>query len=191
MAQRIELTGLLETLDDNVEGDETSLGDILEIFEGRGFGPLITIPALIAWLPTGAVPGIPSCCGIFIALMAIQLAMGKKSPWLPTRLKERSISRETLQKTIKKIKPFTRKVDKLLKPRCQWAASTGVLRVLAVFIALLGAAMIPLELLPFAAAVPGFTLTLIGLGIVAQDGVAILGGLAVALGGSVWIATLI
>ena len=45
-------------------GDTTSLGEVIERFEDRGFGPLLLMPALIALLPTGAIPGVPTLCGI-------------------------------------------------------------------------------------------------------------------------------
>ena len=43
------LTGLLEELDREIEGD-ISLGDILEHFNSRGFGPLLVLPALLVLL---------------------------------------------------------------------------------------------------------------------------------------------
>ena len=63
------LTGLLEELDREIEGD-ISLGDILEHFNSRGFGPLLVLPALLVLLPTGAIPGVPTTCALFIVLTA-------------------------------------------------------------------------------------------------------------------------
>ncbi|MCX2523262.1 exopolysaccharide biosynthesis protein [Larsenimonas rhizosphaerae] len=193
MAERIKLTGLLEALDEQVDArkKEVTLGDVVSIFKGRGFGPLITLPALIAWLPTGAVPGVPSCCGIMIALVSIQLMLGKSSPWLPKRLREVSFGRDKLETVMDKVTPVTRRVDRLIKPRMEWIVDDGALRVLAAFTTLLGIAMIPLEVLPFAAAVPGVTLTLIGVGVAARDGAAVMLGLVISLIGGVWIATMI
>ncbi|WP_339927585.1 exopolysaccharide biosynthesis protein, partial [uncultured Cobetia sp.] len=57
------LTGLLEELDREIEGD-ISLGDILEHFNSRGFGPLLVLPALLVLLPTGAIPGVPTTCAL-------------------------------------------------------------------------------------------------------------------------------
>nr|WP_053070786.1 exopolysaccharide biosynthesis protein [Halomonas sp. PR-M31] len=63
MAQRITLTQLLEQLDDSDSGETIQLQDIVDNFETRGFGPLLVLPALIVLLPTGAIPGIPTCVG--------------------------------------------------------------------------------------------------------------------------------
>ncbi len=82
MAESMTLTSLLEQLDDADTGRKIRLRDVVDIFQARGFAPLLVIPALIVLLPTGAVPGVPTLCGLFIATMAIQLTLGKRSPWL-------------------------------------------------------------------------------------------------------------
>lgn len=50
-----------EMYDEN--SDKTSLGEVIERFDDRG-GPLLLAPALVALLPTGATPGVPTICGI-------------------------------------------------------------------------------------------------------------------------------
>lgn len=51
------LVDLLNQMEDEQEG-KTRLGDVIARFEDRGFGPLLLMPALIALLPTGAIPGV-------------------------------------------------------------------------------------------------------------------------------------
>src|SRR5690606_29673135 len=82
------LTQILKTVDDKVERDKIAFRDIVRVLSHRGFGSLMIAPALIALLPTGAIPGIPAVCGAFILLIALQMAWGSDQPWLPQRLQK-------------------------------------------------------------------------------------------------------
>ena len=70
---------------------KASVGDVVNKFESRGFGPLLLLPALIALLPTGAIPGVPSICGVTLCIICLQMAFGDEHPWLPAVLKNRSL----------------------------------------------------------------------------------------------------
>lgn len=183
MAERLKLTAIFDTLDERVEDDTITLGDIVETFNSRGFGPVVLIPGLIALLPTGGVPGVPSLCGIFIALMAIQLVLGRGAPWLPRRLAQRGISHARWHRIAARAKPWTRRIDRLLQPRLTWLLGNLTQRLLALLMTLLGLSMMPLELLPFAAALPALAIVVMALGLTAGDGLMMLAGLLITLGG--------
>lgn len=185
MESRMSLTQLLERLDDANDGKTIQLRNVIETFESRGFGPLITLPGLIALLPTGAIPGVPSVCGLFIALIAVQQLLGRQSPWLPRKLGERGISRGKLHRSIERVKPWTRRIDSLLAPRLSFLMEPFARRLVAVLVTALGLAMIPLELVPFAAAIPALAITVVGLGMTANDGLLSLIGIVLSLGGAV------
>ncbi|MCI0511474.1 hypothetical protein C8E00_10665 [Chromohalobacter marismortui] len=182
MESRIRLTELLETLDEANGGKTVRLQDVVETFRSRGFGPLIALPALIALLPTGAIPGVPSLCGMFIALVAVQQLCGRPSPWLPRRLRERGVSHAKLHRAIERARPWTVRIDKLLAQRLTILQQPAAYRFVAVIVMLLSLSMIPLELLPFAAAMPALAVTILGLGMAADDGLLLLIGLLVTLG---------
>ncbi|MBE2168540.1 MULTISPECIES: exopolysaccharide biosynthesis protein [unclassified Cobetia] len=174
------LTGLLEELDREIEGD-ISLGDILEHFNSRGFGPLLVLPALLVLLPTGAIPGVPTTCALFIVLIAGQLLLGRKMPWLPRRLACFSFEHQRLTHGVERARPWTRRLDRLLKPRLSFMTRGIAYRGIAALTILLATAMVPLELVPFAAALPAATLLLLGLGLIGEDGLIILLALLVLL----------
>jgi hypothetical protein len=187
MAQSTTLTRLLEQLDEVDAGKKLRLQDIVDNFESRGFGPLLVLPALIVLLPTGAIPGIPTLCGSFIAMVAIQLVFGKSSPWLPGRLAERGFDHGRFHRAVKRLKPWTRRFDKLLKPRLQVLLNPLSRRLIALLAVLLALSMIPLELLPFAAAIPALAIALMGLGLVAHDGLLMAIGFVVVIVGGGYI----
>ncbi|MEZ5477657.1 MAG: exopolysaccharide biosynthesis protein [Thiolinea sp.] len=166
------------------EGEELQLGSVVEALEGRGFGPILLAPALLALLPTGGIPGVPTTAGIIIFLVAIQMVFGKTSPWLPKRLREFSFSRDRFNSMLDKVLPVTRKLDAWFHTRLETLTRSPFNRVLALCCALLGLSMIPLELLPFAAAIPAAAIVLIALGLSTRDGVLILLAFAVLLVGA-------
>lgn len=175
------LTDLLEELDAGTKSDRVELGDIVKAFQYRGFGPLLILPALLIFL-TGHIPGVPAACGILMALISLQIVLGRDHPWLPRRLRRISMPRHRLQRAIERMKPLTRKVDLLLSRRMaifttkpsQWI--TGLITLaLAMLIIFIG--FIPF--LPDLLSIPVFVFAL---GYSARDGLIIsLGYLAAVL----------
>ncbi len=181
MGEATTLTALLESLDstpsDAGANDRLSIGEILTVIGERGYGPLVLMFALIAALPTGAVPGIPSVCGISIALVSTQLVFGKDYPWLPAKLRELSIERHRYKQVSRRLIPWTRRLDRLVRPRLHVLVEGASNRLIGVACVALGACMIPLEIIPFAAAAPAFAIVLMGLGLAGRDGFWVLAGL--------------
>lgn len=85
-----KVSDIMDDLLDKTTG-KASVGDVVNKFESRGFGPLLLLPALIALLPTGAIPGVPSICGVTLSIICLQIAFGDEHPWLPAVLKNRSL----------------------------------------------------------------------------------------------------
>ena len=73
-------------------------------------------------------------------------------------------------RAVTRLKPWTQRVDKLLKPRLQGLVNPLSQRLIALLAVVLALSMIPLELLPFAAALPALAITLMGLGLAASAG---------------------
>lgn len=161
---------------------DVSLGDIVSRFEDRGFGPLLLVPSLIALLPTGAIPGVPTLCGITLFLICIQVALGKSSPWLPKRLTDKKISANKVDSAVEKAEPFVEKTEKLLRPRLTTLSQTPAKNIIAAYCAVAALCMIPLEALPFAVALPASALAITALGMTNRDGLFIGFGILLQLG---------
>ena len=187
MSDPTTLTELLETLETSGDGPRLSLGEVVAVIGERGYGPLVLMLALIATLPTGAVPGVPSICGISIALVSAQLALGKRHPWVPRRLRELSIERQHYAQVADNVMPWTRRIDRLVRPRLHRLADGVAARVIGLACIGLGLCMIPLEIIPFAAAAPASAIVLMGMGLTGRDGAWVLAGLVPAALG-IWLA---
>lgn len=174
MADQTGITGTLQTVRKRTSGGEVRFGDVVETLENKGFGPVLLVPALIALLPTGAIPGIPSACGLMIFLVAVQMALGKKHPWIPARLRDLGLQRDRLVGAIDKAVPVTRRVDRLFKPRLTSLSDAPLSKLFGLLCAVFGLSMIPLELVPFAAAVPALAIVLVAIGLSTRDGIVLL-----------------
>lgn len=180
------LTGLLDSLDEQIEGeDDFSVEDLLDAFGARSFGPLLAVPAIIALSPLGAIPGVPATLGVFVVLVSGQHLIGKGRPWVPSRLRDRGVSADTWSDAREKVAPWAARADRVIEPRMTWLTTGPMAQVIGVATLLLGAAMVPLELVPFAVYAPGAALLALGLALSARDGVlAIFGLIASALSGA-------
>jgi len=177
MPETTNLTHYLEILEKKAQGNAISVGDIVVAFQQRGFGPLLLAPALIAFLPTGAIPGIPTVCALLICLINVQRLFGLSHPWVPERLRRVSINRKKFESALRKARPITKRIDRLMYSRYIWLIEPPAGLFIAAFTIVLALAMIPLEMIPFAAAIPSFSIALFALGLTANDGLLILFGL--------------
>ncbi|WP_414827716.1 exopolysaccharide biosynthesis protein [Alteromonas sp. H39] len=176
------ISELLDTLKQDIDGESVSVGEVVKTFRQRGFGPLLLIPALIALFPTGAIPGVPTICGITLFLVCVQIALGSDHPWLPQKLKNRSISHDKLDTAIERSRPYIEKMERLLSPRIEWLSDYPFTRIIAIYSGLFALAMIPLEAMPFAAALPAFAIALTAVGLTSRDGIFILAGVLLQAG---------
>lgn len=195
MGEPTTLTALLESLDttatDADGNDRLSIDEVLTVVGERGYGPLALILALIATLPTGAVPGVPSVCGVSIALISTQLLFGKSYPWLPARLRHVSIGRNGYKKASRRLTPWTRRIDRLVRPRLHGLVGGLAARLIGLAWVVLGLCMVPLEIIPFAAAAPALAITLMALGLTGRDGLWVLAGLIPAIVAGYFVAQLL
>ena len=169
----------LETAGDGDEG-EIALGEILDAFEGRSLGVLLTLFGAVAALPViGAIPGMSIVTGgLILVAVAQSLFGGASGIWAPERLRKRRMSREKLGKAVEKARPVARRIDRLLKARLRPLASRAAVSAASAPLAL---AFIPLAVVPFGVQAPALAVTLLGLSLMARDGACALVGYAFAL----------
>nr|WP_241664540.1 exopolysaccharide biosynthesis protein [Ningiella ruwaisensis] len=174
----MKLTQVLKKMANDTKGETTTLNDVVAQLESRGFGPLLIAPALIALLPTGAIPSVPTLCALSIILITVQLMFGQQHPWLPKKLKEIEIQRDTLKQSVERFEPYTKRIDKVFKPRLSFLTNEIGKRLIAALASITALLMIPLEIVPFAAAIPAGAIVLLGLGLSTEDGLMSIFGVA-------------
>ncbi len=171
------LAATLQELRDEIRAtDRVSVQAVLRAFRGRVFGPVLALIGMIVLTPLGGVPGVPTLMAMLLFLIAVQRLIGLTHPWIPRQLRERSVDQDKLCRALERCEPWARRIDKGLRPRMTWMLDDFMAYVLAAILVAVALMIPPLELVPFAAAVPGAATLLFGLALTARDGlVALLG----------------
>ena len=172
------LAGVLERINKHIEGDEVSVDDLIAAFQDRGFGALLIIFGLVAAMPlVGAIPGVSIITGSLILLIAMQFLAGLRHPWIPKALRNRTISKSTVETGVQKSLPYAEWFDSCLSPRIEWIVSSGVgQKAIALVCCFLALTMFPLALVPWGVFPPALAVMIFGVAILAKDGLLALFG---------------
>ncbi len=163
--------------------EKVSLADMRDAVGQRGYGPFLFVPAILEVSPVGGIPGVPTLLGIIVAIFALQMLAGRKHFWIPGFLGRRSVNGDKLQKAVDKMRPVLRFLDRVIRPRLSWMTRKPFLQITAALCVLCAALAPPLELVPFASSLPFGAIALFGLGLTAHDGIVVVLGMALAMGG--------
>lgn len=159
------------------ERDRVTLSAIMDALGTRSFGPVLLLIGVILVSPLSGVPGMPTTMGLGLALISLQLLMGREAFWLPGWLLNRHVSSNRLQNALKWLDRPARFIDWWLRPRLSVLASDRGAIVIAVVCLLLALVMPVMELVPFSATAAGLAVVCFGLALVAIDGLFVLLGL--------------
>ena len=91
---------------------------IAEIFQStgdRGISLIISLLVLPFLFPMP--PGLSGIMGIACFCLAVQMALGRKKPWLPKRIARFKFPRRLSQKLLKNIRRITIWLEKIVRPR--------------------------------------------------------------------------
>ena len=173
-------------------GDDITLGQVTRHFGPRAFGALLFVLAIPNLLPLP--PGSTTVLGAPIMLLAPQLAIGIRRPWLPKALDNKPIRKEWLRQGIERIGPSLERIEKVSSPRLTWMF--GAIGERLVGVACSALAFVLILPIPLGNILPSVTIGLFGLALVQRDGVlaaaaaaltlASIGALTVGLGAA-WI----
>jgi hypothetical protein len=185
------LQGVLAHVLSEMDGADSNLRDIVASMGHRAFGPVMVLCGLFLMTPIGAIPGLPAAFGLINIAFAVQLLARRPYPWVPDILAKVRIPHSRVAKVHGKVAPWFAKIDNLINPRLAWATSGPMLALAALVSILLSIAMVPLGLIPFGVFPVGAILGLIGLALIARDGILMLFALSVSLGLFGWVASLV
>ncbi len=177
-AADLHLSAALEAFADSIAGERVDLETLSRSMGRRSIGALLLILALPMALPI-PTPGISVVFGVPLIAVSAQLLIGRHSVWLPRRLAHRSISRGEFLTFVSRALPSLRAMERLVRPRLRWMAGDRVMVPVGA-ICLVLAIIIALPV-PLGHVVPGAAVSLLALGMMERDGVAIAIGLFTAL----------
>lgn len=185
--------GLADVLDElsyniNRESDlGIRLGVLLSAVGRRSYGPLLLLTGLIAISPLTVLPFTTSIVAAITLLIAAQMAIGLKRPWLPKQVLDIRVPRKAFFAFLDNARPRVERLEGVIL-RQRWSFMTVPLFVNLVALCVCAAALItfPLSLIPFAPLAPGIAIVLFGLGMTARDGVWLAVGIALTAA-AVWL----
>lgn len=156
--------------------DDVYLVTIMEALGTRSFGPVLLLIGVILVSPLSGLPGMPTTMGVGLALISLQLLLGREAFWLPRWLLNRYVPSDRLQRALQWLDRPARFIDWWLRPRLPMLASNSGAMFIAVICLLLALAMPMMELVPFSATAAGLAVVAFGLALVAIDGLFVLLG---------------
>ena len=172
-------TSLAETLESALASEHQSgpsIGELTDAVGEKGFGLVLVLLSLPSALPVPA-PGYSTPFGIVIALLALQMLMGRQTVWLPARLQRIRIKPSLANKMIGAATKFLRAVEHLIRPRQQWIrARLGQSGLAIVILTMACLMMLPI---PLTNTLPAMVIFLIGVGLSEEDGLLAIGAFAV------------
>jgi hypothetical protein len=164
------------------DGDPFTLGDIVEAVGHRSYGPLLLVIGLFAISPATVVPGMTWLSAALTLVVAGQMLLGLRRPWLPPKALKAKLPREGSLKAIDKVRPWARRVDAVLKPRLTFLTYPPFVNLIALFVIAAALITFPLGLIPLAPLAPSAAVVFFGLGMVARDGLLLTVGAAALAG---------
>lgn len=184
------LQGVLAHVLSEMDGADSNLRDIIASMGHRAFGPVMVLCGLFLMTPLGIIPGLPAAFGLINIAFAVQLLARRPYPWVPNILAKVRVPHARVATVHAKVSPWLARIDNVISPRLAWATE-GVMLALTAFVAiLLSTAMVPLGLIPFGVVPAAAILGLMGLALIARDGVLMLIALSVSLGLFGWLISL-
>ncbi|MDD7971088.1 exopolysaccharide biosynthesis protein [Roseinatronobacter alkalisoli] len=179
-----EIGEIVSTLHDAGEGHSPSVRDIIKRLGQASFGALLLVPAMIIATPASGIPGLPTVCGLIIALIAIQMLTGRDHIWLPDWVMERRIDGDRFERALDFLQRPVGWIDYLSRPRMTWLLRWPMVLPLQLVCVFCGLAMPFMEWVPLTSSIAAIAVCLVAVAFIADDGLLALAGVAVAVAGA-------
>jgi hypothetical protein len=164
---------ILRTSREQQRSGSLMLGDLLEGLGEKSYGWAIVIFSLVTLLPLP--PGSSLITALPVLITTGQMALGFPHVKLPARLARRKIEERKLRGTMLRLRPVTRRLERVLRPQLAWVYSPRYERLLG--FSLFVVAFTLFLPVPLSGWFPALSLFVSGVGLVERDGLVSLIGL--------------
>lgn len=154
-----------------------SVAELTRMFGGRAIGALLFIFGLACMLPLP--PGSTTILGLPLLLLAPQLVIGASAPWLPERIKRRTISTADLRLGLPRVIPTLQKIEAVSRPRLVTLFNPLGERLIGLMCTLL--ALVLILPIPLGNILPALAVTVLAFSLIQRDGLIALVGYAIAI----------
>jgi hypothetical protein len=163
-------SSILKSLVEASSAQRITVRDMVSALGQRAYALLLVILGLPNCLPMP--PPIPLVCGLLILFVAMQMLLGFSAPWLPRRVLDLSVARESASRLMGRAYPWLERMERFAKPRIALLQTAAGLRLIGTLVLVCALAL--LVAAPFIGQIPlGIAICLMGLGLVERDGLII------------------
>lgn len=179
-----QTSDLLEEAIVSFDAETVPLGALVDVLAERAFGMVLLVLALPCAIPF--LYGVPQAMSLPMVFIAVQLAAGRRTLWLPGALRDRTLKKESLVDMMARAKPWLERFEKISKPRLGALTRRPMEQVIGLLFVLFSLTiMVPL---PLTNTLPGIAIAIASLGFIERDGVLVFLG---TLLGVIWIFVLV
>ena len=182
---------LVDRLKALADGSETvSFAELNRTIGAQGHAPLLMVVSIFMVLPIGMIPGIGGALGAIVALIGVQMLLGREGIGLPDLFGRRTLSAERLRRVAVRIRPIADWLRKRLRPRWSALAEGRVsLCIMAILLIVAGGSLLVLGAIPVTTPLLGLPVAVFALGVLGRDGMVVAAGyvlLALVILGATW-----
>jgi hypothetical protein len=132
------------------------------------------------------VPGVAGVTGVMIMIMALQMALGQTTPWLPRAVRNRPLPRMKLLEISQKAIPRLRKLEKFIRPRYH-CLNNHAMRIFTALVIFVMAFILLLPIPIVGNMPPGWAIALLSISLIERDGLVLLLGMAASIAATYFI----
>lgn len=161
--------GTRALLDALLEGDQQQILDFKNLVGGlgrRAFGMLLFMATLPAFIP---IPIGGAVSGPLVVLLAAQLLVGMRTPWLPGFIARRGPKRQTLARFERILSPWLARLERVVRPRLAVVLDHRLASAVTGLLLLLLGVLLSLPI-PFTNYILGALILLFALALLERDG---------------------
>lgn len=159
------------------EEPRISVAELTQMFGGRAIGALLFVFGLACMLPLP--PGGTTILGLPLLLLAPQLVIGASAPWLPERVKRRTLSTADLRLGLPRLIPSLQKIEAVSRPRLVALFNPVGERLIGLLCTVL--ALVLILPIPLGNILPALAVTVLSFSLIQRDGLIALVGYAIAI----------
>ena len=174
---------LVDRLYDLADGrDCVSIEMLVRTIGAQGHAPLLLIAGLFMILPIGMIPGVGGALGLLVAIIGLQMLLGRNGVSIPRFFGKREISADRIRNLAEQVRPVFEWLRRRLKIRMEYLSAGKVsLSIIAVILIITGGSLLVLGAIPVVVPMMGLPIILFAFGLFARDGAVVAAGYALIL----------
>lgn len=150
-----------------------TLGGLLQGLGDKSFGWAVVVFSLVTLLPLP--PGSSLITALPVLITTAQMTLGFSHVRLPARLARKEVDPQKLRRTMLRLRPVTRRLERVLRPQLGWLYAPRYERLMS--LSLFVVAFTLFLPVPLSGWFPAISLFISGVGLVERDGLVSLIGL--------------